>query len=277
MTNSEIRKTAARRLAQSSGDCVSLMMYQFALVAVLVLSEMLMYLALQSVGYRWLYDLKALMAGRGSTLVFWISKTAVEYTIASPCFSLVRRLYLDVAMGGEMAETKQYMIAHSAKYFSSAFYASFIQMIVKLTAVTPGVLSAIGVYHFARVITLNQLTSRALFALTACISITAVWLFLSVHYLISLAMTPYILSLDPRMNVFDACDRSVRLMNGKHGQYLIFLLHFVRYLPVMLLVYPFFLIYPYFKVSYSLFMWELMGEKGRDKVSGMIKRWKKYL
>ena len=44
----------------------------------------------------------------------------------------------------------------------------------------------------------------------------------------------------------------------------------------MLLVYPFFLVYPYFKLSYALFMSEMLGDKNKDRMPGMIKRWKKY-
>lgn len=277
MTDTEIRKTAMSRLANNSGECVSLMVFQFSVIALIVLSETMLYLSLQNVGYDWLYSLDALMSGKGSTWLFWISKTAVEYSLATPCFSLVRRLYVDVAVGSDMIETRQYINAHSIKFYSRAFRASLVQFFIKLTAVFPGLLSAYGVYHFAMQITLHELTSRALFALSACLSITAVWLYLTVHYLISLAMTPYIMSLNPRSNVFDACDLSVRLMDGKHTRYLIFLLHFAKFLPSMLLVYPFFAIYPYFKVSYSLFMYELMGDKNHDKMPGMIKRWKKYL
>ena len=277
MTDAEIRKTAAGRLARNSGDCVSLMVFQFSLISLIMLCEAIMYLSLQGIGYNWLYSAKALMTGRGDTWLFWISKSMVEFSMVSPCFSLVRRLYLDVELGGEMGETRQYISAHSVKYYSRAFYCSFIQLFIKLTALTPGVLFAYGIYHYAREITLNELTSRGLFALTAFLSLTAAWAFLAVHYFISLAITPYIMSLNPRANIFDACDLSVRLMYGNHERYLGFIFHFAKFLPAMLLVYPFFAIYPYFKVSYSLFMHELLGEHNHDKMPGMIKRWKKYL
>lgn len=265
------------RLARNTRDCGSLMLFQFSLIALMVLCEYMMYLSLNFIGYDWLYDIHAFRAGRGATWVFWISKTMVEFSMASPCFSLVRRLFLDVAIDSDMSETRRYINAHSVKYYSGAFYASLIQAIIKFTAITPGVIFAHGIYYFAREITINELTSRGLFALTACISLTAAWAFLSAHYFISLSLTPYIISLNPRANIFDACDMSVKLMDGKHGRYLGFMLHFVKFLPAVLLVYPFFAIYPYFKVSYSLFMYELMGNGKKDKLPGMIKRWKKYL
>ena len=83
--------------------------------------------------------------------------------------------------------------------------------------------------------------------------------------------------LNPRTNIFDACDLSVRLMDGKHVRYITFVASYLKFLPFMLLIYPFFGVYPYFKVSYSLFMYELLGDKNHDKMPGMIKRWKKYM
>jgi hypothetical protein len=53
--------------------------------------------------------------------------------------------------------------------------------------------------------------------------------------------------------------------------------HFIKFIPAMLLVYPYLAIYPYFKVSYSMFVRELLGERNQDKLPGMIKRWKKYM
>ncbi|MBQ8965083.1 MAG: hypothetical protein IJ063_00720 [Ruminococcus sp.] len=277
MSNKEIRQTAMRRLARNSGDCVSMMIFMFSVIALITLCESTLFLSLRSVGYNWLYSAKELAGGRISTWLFWISKTMVEFSMAAPCFGLVRRLFLDVAMGGSLVETRQYINAHSVKYYSTTFVSELVQMVIKLTVLTPGLLTCYGIHHWAREITLNELTSGALFALTACLSMTAVWGFLVGRFYISMAMTPYIMALNPRSNVFDACDLSVKLMEGKHGRYISFMLHFAMFLPAMLLIYPFFVVYPYFKVSYSLFMYEMLGDKNHDKMPGMIKRWKKYL
>ncbi|MBE6874903.1 MAG: hypothetical protein E7493_13520 [Ruminococcus albus] len=276
MDYKDIRHTAAKRLALNSGDCVSLMVFQFSLAALLVLCESTLYLSLRSMGHTWLYSRAELLAGRNSTWLFWISKTIVEFALIASCFGLARRLFLDVAIGNRMSETKMYISAHSVSFYSGAFYASLIQLFIKLTVITPGLLTSYGIYYWAREITLNELTSGALFALTACLSMTAVWTFVSVRFFISLALTPYIMALNPRANIFDACDQSVKMMEGRHMRYLSFLFYFVRFVPAMLLVYPFFLVYPYFKVSYALFMSEMLGEKNNDRLPGMIKRWKKY-
>ena len=276
MSDTEIRHAAARKLANNSGDCFSLMMFQFSLIALVLLCESTLYLALRSVGYNWLYSIKALMSWKASTWLFWVSKTLFELSVTSPFFGLVRRLYVDIAADNDMSETRAYISAHSVKYYSNTFYNTFILLFIKLTALTPGLLFAYNIYYWSVQITLHELSSAALFALTASLSMTAVWTFLTARYFISLSLTPYIIALNPRMNIFDACDLSVKLMEDKHGRYISFVIYFVKFLPTLIFVYPIFAFYPYFKVSYSLFMREMLGDRSTDKLPGMI-RWKKYL
>lgn len=277
LTNAEIRHRATRRIASRSGDSISLMIYQFSIIALILLCESTLYLLLRSVGYTWLYSIKELIAFRGTTWLFWVSKTMFEFTLTSPFFCLIRRLYLDVAMGSDIKETRKYVAAHSVKYYSSSFYAAFIQLMLKLIAITPAFITAYSAHYWIQVIRLSDLTSAALLSLMASLSMTAVWLFLAIRYYISLSLTPFIMALNPRCNVYDACDLSVRLMEGKHGRYIAFMAHFIKFIPAMLLVYPYLAIYPYFKVSYSMFVRELLGERNQDKLPGMIKRWKKYM
>ena len=106
LSNAEIRHCAARRIAKRSGDSISLMIYQFSIVALVVLCEASLYLLLRSVGYTWLYSIRELLEFRGTTWLFWISKTMFEFTLVSPFFCLVRRLYLDIAMDSDITETR---------------------------------------------------------------------------------------------------------------------------------------------------------------------------
>ena len=65
-------------------------------------------------------------------------------------------------------------------------------------------------------------------------------------------------------------------MDGHYGQYLSVLLSFVVYLPLMILIYPIFVIYPFLETSYSTMVKDIMGDYWQDKVPAMIRRWQKY-
>ena len=148
---------------------------------------------------------------------------------------------------------------------------------IKFFALIPALVSGYGVYYWGLKNKINELTSLRLFGFMLCLGITLVWVGVWIHYCISLALTPYIMALNPRSDIFDACDLSVKLMEGMHLKYISFLASFVKFLPLIILVYPVFAIYPYFKVCYVTFMEDILGDYRRDKMPGMIKRWKKYL
>ncbi|MBR1862794.1 MAG: hypothetical protein IJ806_01730 [Ruminococcus sp.] len=275
MSDRQIRNTAWRRMALSGGSCVSVMVFLFSIFAFLVLCEGTMYLVLRDNGYKEFYDIEAVFSS-GGIMAFWVFKTLLEFAMLAPVLGLVRRLFIDLARGNSTQDTRQYIAAHAFRYYMKAMYSSLIHNAVKLFAAVPGILAAYGIYHFSYVLRVGELTSRGLFALTVCVSIVGAWVGLLAHYYISLALTPFIMALNPRTNVFDACDLSVKLMDGNHGRYLRFLFHFVRYLPLLLLVYPFFLIYPYFTVSYTLLIDEILGDYRQDKMPGMVRRWRKH-
>ncbi len=275
MTDKEIRQKAASRLAASSGSCVSLIVFLFAVLTFLALCEATIYLSIRDTAYGGLYDLGRLTQSR-SVLAFWVIKTLMELALMTPLSNLVRRQFIDVARGRRMNDTRQYITAHAFKYYSRAFYSSFIHNLIKFFAAVPGMISLYGIYYWSYVTRINDLTLRGLFVLTVCVGFTVVWIGLLVRYYISLALTPYIMALNPRTNVFDACDLSVRLMDGQHIRYIKFVAYFLLYLPLVLLIYPIMGIYPYYKISYTLLIDELLGDFSNDKMPGMIKRWRKY-
>lgn len=276
MTDKEIRHIAGRRLAKNSGNCVSLMVFMFSVISFLALCEAIMYLVLRDSSYSYLYE-TSMMLKKRSVMVFWLTKTLLEIAIMTPVTLLIRRFFIDISRNTNMTDTRQYITAHSAKYYSKAFYSSFIHNLIKFFAAVPGLISAYGVYYWSDALKTQTVTSPALFFLTLCLSFTGAWIGLTGHYYISLALTPYIMALNPRTNIFDACDLSVKLMDGKHGRYLRFTGKFILLLPLVLLVYPVFVLYPYYKICYTLLIDELLGDFKQDKMPGMIKRWRKYL
>ena len=104
---------------------------------------------------------------------------------------------------------------------------------------------------------------------------TLVWLGLWIKYCISLSLTRYIVTLSPKMNIFDACDLSCRLMDSKHTRYIFFWIYNLRYLLPCLLIFPSSVFIPYVKISYTIFVKELMGNYWQDKYPLMIERWRR--
>lgn len=275
MTDRQIKRLARERIGSNGGDCISFIVFLFAVIAFFVMCELTVFTFLQKYKMGWIFDVRLIFRNR-MVMLFWLTKTLSEIIMLTPELILVRRLFVDVAVGGRISDTRQYISAHSFSYYGKALYSSFIHNLIKVFAAVPGFVSAYGVYYWGYVCSFDQLTSAGLFCLMICLGFTVVWIGAAAHYYISLALTPYIMALNPRTNVFDACDLSVKLMDGRHMRYIKFMASFIKFTPTILLVYPFFAIYPYFQVCYTMLMLEFLGDYGQDKMPGMIKRWRKY-
>ena len=184
--------------------------------------------------------------------------------------------FVDIARADSYVGSRQYINSHSYVYYSHTMFSSIIINSLKLFSAVPFAISTYSVYYWGWVCKLSELTSAGLLCFMFSLGLSVVFFGLMVHYWISLALAPYIMTLNPRTNIFDACDLSVRLMDGQHGRYISFLLSFVMYIPALLLVYPVFIIYPYFRLSYIVFLQDIMGSYWQDKMPSMIKRWRKY-
>ena len=276
MTVKEIHKAAKVTLKSKSGSIISLSFFSSCIFIFLVLCEIISYFALKQLGYEWIYSFQGLKADK-SGLIYWISKIILFTILLLPENAVLRRLFIDLIAGTSVADTRMYISAHSGTFYIQALYYSFIPKFMKFFALVPAMISSYGIYYWGLNSRLSELTSSGLFGFMMCLGFTLVWLGVWIHYCISLALTPYIMALNPRSNIFDACDLSVRLMEGQHIKYLSFLFSFVKFIPLLLLVYPIYGIHPYYKVCYILFMEDIMGDYHRDKMPGMIKRWKKYL
>ena len=276
MTDKQIKQLARKRLGANGGDCISLMIVMCAILAFIVMFEISTYLIFRSLGWGWVFNPKMIVSNK-IVMWYWIIKLFLFSVVLMPEFAVLRRLFIDVSRGENYIATRQYITAHATQYYRRAFKSAFIYHLIKFFGAVPILIGAYQIYYWGWVCKLNELTSAGLFCFMLSVGFTVVWIGVFGHYCMSLALTPYIMSLNPRANIFDACDLSVRLMDGQHYRYAAFLLSFCKFIPTLFLVYPCFVIYPYFQICYTILMEEILGDYWQDKLPGMIKRWKKYL
>ena len=275
MTNKEIKLSARKNISQNMGNCVSLTAFLFAVFVFLGLCELALFMLFKRIGWEYFFSWQGIK-DHVSVRLFWFLDLIVIIPFASFEMWTVRRFFVDIARADSYVGSRQYINSHSYVYYSHTMFSSIIINSLKLFSAVPFAISTYSVYYWGWVCKLSELTSAGLLCLMLSLGLSVVFFGLMVHYWISLALAPYIMTLNPRTNIFDACDLSVRLMDGQHGRYISFLLSFVMYIPALLLVYPVFIIYPYFRLSYIVFLQDIMGSYWQDKMPSMIKRWRKY-
>lgn len=275
MTNKEIKQLARKNIGQNMGNCISLTAFLFAVFVFLVLCEIALYLLFERIGWDYYFSYEGLKK-HTSVKIFWFLCLIVVIPFAAFEMWTIRRFFVDIARADSYVGSRQYINSHSYTYYAKMIFCSLIINSLKIFSAVPFAISAYSVYYWGWVCKLSELTSAGLLCFMFSLGLSVVTCGLMLHYWISLALAPYIMTLNPRTNIFDACDLSVRLMDGQHGRYISFLLSFVMYLPALLLVYPIFVIYPYFRLSYIVFLQDIMGSYWQDKMPSMIKRWRKY-
>ena len=244
----EIKQSARTELNKQIGGSLTATLHMVTNVCMILLVEFGLYLLLNKFGLGYYYNIRNVFKMPWVTLM-WGLQIAVIVCFLTYQRHVNRRLFLDISMGRDYILTRQYIFAHTNEFIRLSLRTSLV---------------------------LTFLTSWGLFVFMFFIGFTIIWLAVYIKYCASLALAPYIMSLNPRTNIFDACDLSAKLMDGHYGDYFSLIRSFAIYLPLVVLVYPFFLLYPFWAASYNIMIKEIMGSYWQDKMPSMIRRWQKY-
>lgn len=275
MKTSELKKRALEHLKGKWGTIVAMTVFRLSFIMVFVLAEILIYLIFQSLGIEYSFR-PSFIFGTGTGRFMLAARIILILIMFMPEKYVLRRLMLDIYEGRNFIETRKFIQFNSRKIHPKAVAGFVVPTMLKIFAAIPLVVSLYGICRFGFMHRDSEITTFSLFIFMLSIGFSLVWAGVLIHYFISLAMTKYIVALNPRANIFDACDLSVRMMEGNHMRYVLLLLSFVKYLPLLVLFYPYFILAPYFRMSFMVFAEDVMGSYWQDKYPAMIKRWNKY-
>lgn len=275
LTNRQIKNIARQRIKANGGNCISQMFFLFAVLVFIFFCEASIYLIFKNTGEGWLFDITLFFSNK-IVAVYWSLKLMFYWSIITSVITINRRLFMDISKGIGYVDTRQYINAHTLEYYTKLIFANFILLFIKITAAVPLAIGIYGIYYWGWVCKLKELTAFGLLFFMMSIGFTAIWIFIWGYYCMSLILTPYIMCLNPKANIFDACDLSVRLMDGNHLRVWNFFGSFVKYTITLPLVYPFLAFFPYYYICYIILMEDIMGSYWQDKMPAIVKRWKKY-
>jgi hypothetical protein len=275
MSVGEAKSIARKRAENRIGECLGLTVFRLGLTTALVVFEMLMCEAVKYSGLSYLYDVEKAVKSPVA-VAYWVIKLLFEFVIIYPFAAGSRRLYLDIANDRDITVIRKYINEHFGLFYRDSLRFGFVYNTIKITVAVPAFIGAYGIYHWGGILRSETVSSWGLVWFTLSLMFTVAWVWVTAHYYISLSLAPYFAALNPRANAFDTCDLSVRLMKQRHGEYLSFVVTYLPYLLVSGLIYPFFGIYPVFRLSYVLWIQQLMGDFCQDKIPVMIRRWDKY-
>jgi hypothetical protein len=245
----------------------------FAVAVFILLAEALIYVSadIMEINYS-IFDI-GFYRGYPKRIAFLLLRLLVYYLVGSVQMFIVRRTFIDYGDSDWIVE--RYGLAHLNRVFVPAVKCSLKMLCYKILVLSPITVGIYGISYFTSQSNMNELNLFALVCFMLSISFTLVWLGVCVHYFISLSLVKYINVLNPRANFFDACDLSVRLMDGKHFRVVTFYLTFLPVLLLLPLVYPLAVFFPFFMHCKLVIAEKIMGDYWQDKLLAMSRRWQK--
>ena len=256
------------------GDCISFMLFCFAFVGIFISLELLLKNIFALINPKRTLALRPFLSD-GSALILLAVRLILLFTILLPELFVIRRTFIDISHDRDFIRSQRY-IRSNGYLQKKSILCTLVFSMLRFFAAVPAMLGAFGIRYFANRTSSRELTSLDLIGFMFSIGFTIVRLGLFFRYCISIAFAPYIMTLNPKANVFDACHLSVRLMDGRHGRYISFLFSFFKFVPLLVLGFPAVVIIPYYITSKIVFVKEQMNNYWQDKLPALIQRWEKY-
>lgn len=273
LTNRQIKSEALNRIKQNPDRMIIPTLYAFSTFIFVMLIEALIGVSagLADIDYR-PFDLDYYRSS-AFRVCFPVLRLFVYHVILSANMYFIRRSFIGPRDPSRLIE--RYISGHVRRILLPCIIRSVTLVLYKLLVLSPISVGIYGVYYFGRTQSMSEIDLFGLVCFMLSIGFTLVWAGVCIHYFISLSLVKYISELNPRANFFDACDLSVKLMEGQHYRLISF---YISMLPVFITavaVYPMLVIMPFFMESRMILSQQIMGDYWQDKLAAMARRWEK--
>ena len=272
MTDKEIRVLARERLAENTDIVVISIVYYFSVITMIHMIESFITSVIrmfEDPSYSFFSSMGDLPKP-GLFLV--VLRLTLYFCIITVIENVLLRYFINMNSGGQ---AELFTSLHWRRLIRPCLNGSIFLLLYKILVSLPLLVSVHGVMYFRNKSISDTLTLTDLVLFMLCIGFSLVWIGALLHYFISLSLVPYIYAINPRVNFFDACDLSVKLMDGKHLRVIIFWLRILPYMLPAVFVYPLLLIYPYIMEVKLIFSKEIIGSYWQDKIPAMARRWER--
>ena len=278
MSDREIRKLALRKLIDGSDMAIISTLYFFTAVIFVTLTEILIYILLRMAGIDKYHPLDPDLYRRSRVaLILLLIRGGIYIMLFSGLMFLVCRSFINFSSDTKGKGVGRFLSGHAKRLLLPSLRSNARLMMLKVLVASPLSVSIYGIVHYFQLGARGGVGMMGLFCFMLSIGFTIIWTGVLMRYYLSLCLVPYIIDLNPRANLFDACDLSIKLMEGKHMRVVIFMISLLPVLLPCLLVYPSLIIYPYLTECRLLLAKDIMGSYWQDKIPAMAKRWEKQM
>lgn len=265
--SSELRRTAWEKLSGCWGECVSMLLVESGIVAVLILSALLVIKFCYTYG---MIDFDIDTFWKDGTLTFYIIAaviTAAALLFLSPLRYGVSWFCLQTAKGRTVPSSSFFSC-----YTNNTIFVRTIKLQLAVSArhwmlILPAAALGVGEVMLARNALENTKDGFAYTVVLCCmILVMAVMLFVYLFVSLRYSLVTYIFAENPEMSVDDIIKESKECVMGKESYILEVLFSTGPWIALGLLIFPLVFVLPYIKMTFTLAAKELM-ERNADDMS----------
>lgn len=260
MTNKQIKSLALIKLKGNWGNCIAISLAFFTMVLLCFLVGCIAFLT-----YRTTYSDTPLFKSS------WLNLPQVLIaTVASVTYFLVfimiaytfLRQFIDISRGRLYNTSRNRIMGYKKLFFKISILPYLARTSIILLCTVPGFLAVDAVkslFTFS-----NESGSLSLFVLMffmMSVLVVILSVVLTINAIICLHLLPTILMLNPLMPLTHAISLCFRKAEGNKMRIISFHLSFVKYLPLLVLLYPFIVFFPYYLMSDLILIEDILGKE----------------
>ena len=255
----QIKSLAIIKLKGNWGNYIAIYLSIAAMLLFWVLNNVIIYIIWNHYGYADVYSKNFFNYPIFSTLLI-VQNTAIFCLVAMIRF-MAKRQFIDIRHGRNFVDTRNAMYQHPISLFKISVIPKLIIILILCLHAIPLVFGIMAIHKQIIYSDTHAIALDFLFIFMATILLIVFSTIGFVFSYISLRFLPYIFIFNPKTPYLKAIRLSYLLAKGNKLKIIIFDLSFLKFLPLMLLIYPVFAISPYYLMSNILLIEDIMGEK----------------
>ncbi len=273
MSNKEIKRRAIAVIKGNVAPAAVSILSIMLVFVLIVLIESFTYIIARLSGINYQPFEISFYRNSHAALIFLAVRILLYYIAFAAASYVARRTFINFTDSNE--GTERFSASHLRKTMLPAVKCSLCLTGLKLLVLSPISVGLYGMYYFVMQSRVGDITIFGMVLFMLSLGFSIVWFCVCLHYYVSLSMVNYIVALNPRTNFFDACDLSVKLMEGCFFRILSFCISMLPYLASLVFVYPILIVAPCSMECRLILAKDIMGDYWQDKLPAMARRWEK--
>lgn len=258
MTGKQAKTIARIKLKGNWGNCLAITFAMSALLLMLGLSELVFREALD-------ISIEKGLASRGimelpAVIVLRVARAGIYFVLMSMIHYIIVKQFADISAGMDLVGSRNAVYGDLKRFFKVSVIPNVLKYLILFGCVLPGFFA----YDMAKRLAQRAYNEKMSFLLLLFFMLSVLMIIFSVILvvtsLLTLHLLPVLMTLNPELPAKSAIVLCYKLADGQRLRMLALYISFLKYLPFCLLIYPLFLIIPYFTMSDLILQYDILGE-----------------